>query len=981
MSYIANVQGKKPSNPINELNTNYTSTSRSVNVNEEYPYETPSGQNMYNNEPISQYDTEYNNTYRSTLENLRTKTESMNMALESALVPNIIYGQNIVQESSYIFNDTVCPINISSNEYVFRVNMVKFKSDKCRRLCYNKTIHIYSGTHIDPNTGLSVNDTVQYIIDNRINPYNNISYNTFISLNPLLSDIDSNDPLDIGIEIDTGIPSNIINLTKLDYIFPFLGFINNRAIPWNRLIISVDNIDVFAIFNGNGWVDGSLPNPDDREDVKFTYLDIPFKIDYFPARTDCGEKYGSQVPIFWFGATDGLIRSDTEYQDNVELWGDWNRINGFERIFTSDNHIIYEEFEMDSNSFQNISTTRFGTLYNKRFADFDYRFKIKRFNMLSFECMNYESEESEYSNTGAEIRDDFQVESHQFNILKITLDRILTKKRRFKIFYNTRVMYDQDNMLRIKNKQYLADQFEAYMKDVSSNIQVFIDETYALMRKDYGCYLDTAGNEYWYRFDQGGFNTLDGDTSYLISIDKTILDEENMLQPDSIYLTGDTPFLTKKYDDQNYDQLKMRTEIVHFNNMEEGATPTDEFIYYHNSECGILLKDLAKQIFTEDEAIILTTVNNLIDRAYVDNYIIDVTSNSIPKNEWFIRKNLPEMFLYDVDNDEYILDDMGLLDEVFDFTYNDKVSYKENLIHGLQYVIGYDADKLEASILRSIVSRTYTGSDLMQYINNNTLSMARGISTYPNNNYVMIFKNGELYDKYSTITYDIFNFNVTMIPNTDVTDTDVFEFVYYLNINNETFPVVYNNITVPSKIKNGTYESGTNISIDAIPCNTTLYNPENMMVIIDKIPDGEYNEYIDFNTGLTGYNLNYKIMSYKDLLKKDNDNLFVTSTLTNDTMINGLYRVTKQGGGEYFILPSVKPVETTEDPGNIPSGLVGINEYAFSGCGSINNAIHFTGTVEEWNAISKSESWNDGMQIGNINNNGGVICTDGSVLL
>jgi len=195
--------------------------------------------------------------------------------------------------------------------------------------------------------------------------------------------------------------------------------------------------------------------------------------------------------------------------------------------------------------------------------------------------------------------------------------------------------------------------------------------------------------------------------------------------------------------------------------------------------------------------------------------------------------------------------------------------------------------------------------------------MARGISTYPNNNYVMIFKNGELYDKYDTIAYDIFNFNVTMIPNTDVTDTDVFEFVYYLNINNETFPVVYNNITVPSKIKNGTYESGTNISIDAIPCNTTLYNPENMMVIIDKIPDGEYNEYIDFNTGLTGYNLNYKIMSYKDLLKKDNDNLFVTSTLTDDTMINGLYRVTKQGGGEYFILPSVKPVETTEDPGNI----------------------------------------------------------------
>ena len=37
-------------------------------------------------------------------------------------------------------------------------------------------------------------------------------------------------------------------------------------------------------------------------------------------------------------------------------------------------------------------------------------------------------------------------------------------------------MYDQDNMLRIKNKQYLADQFEAYMKDVSSNIYKYLNE-------------------------------------------------------------------------------------------------------------------------------------------------------------------------------------------------------------------------------------------------------------------------------------------------------------------------------------------------------------------------------------------------------------------------------------------------------------------------------------------------------------------------
>lgn len=970
MSYIANIQGKKESNPINEINTNYTYTTghtpQSGASDGEYEFETPSGQNMYNNEPISQYDTEYNNRYRSRLELLRTKTESMNMALESALVPSIIKGQSLQQKDRYIFNDTICPI--APAEYVFRVNMVKFKSDRHKRLCYNRTVHIYS----------QEGDTISSIITDPISKFiNNMQYDTFIKLNPILSGTDLHATLESGIDIDTGIPSTVYNLVELGYIFPFLGFLNSKAIPWTKLTICVDHIDTFAIFNTDDWDPTVLPqDPDDIYKSTFTYLDLPFQVDYVPRFTDCEDKYLNKVPIFWFGYTDGFIRGDDEYKSNVESYEGWNRNNGFERIFTNDNHIIYEEFEMDSNAFQDVSTTKFGTLYNKRFTDFDYRFKIKRFNMLCFEVPEGRP------STHGEIRDDFQVESHQFNILKINIDRILTNKRRFKIFYNTRVMYDQDNMLRIKNKQYLADQFAQYMRDVSSNIQVFIDETYALMKKDIGCYVDRDGNEFWYDF-KTHFECISSDGSKIIlPIDRDDLKDLNIIRPNKSFLDGDNPYLVQKYPDQEYDQLKIRTEIVHFNNMEEGSTPTDEFIYYHNQLCGVLLKELANQIFVDDQQIIIDTVSDLIDRAYIENYnAIDQETGVSVKNEWFIRKNLPEMFIYDLD-DDYILSDMGLLDEVFDFTYNDTRSYKENLIHGLQYVIGYDADKLEAEILRSIVSRTMTGSDVKEFITDNILTMSRGISTYPNNNYVMIFKNGELYNRYDTITYDTLNFSVNMIPDTDVLNTDTFEFVFYLNVNNEVFPVIYKNITVPSKIKNGIYESGSTVSLDAIPCNTTLYNPENLMVLIDKIPDGTYNDNINFNTGLTAYNLNFKIMSYRELLKgfTPGDHTKVVSILKDDNMINGLYRVTKQGGGEYFILPSVEPITEPEDPGNVPSALKGIDAYAFANCGSI-NTMSFTGTVDEWNAISKADDWDNGMQLTTINNGGGIHCSDGDALL
>ena len=164
------------------------------------------------------------------------------------------------------------------------------------------------------------------------------------------------------------------------------------------------------------------------------------------------------------------------------------------------------------------------------------------------------------------------------------------------------------------------------------------------------------------------------------------------------------------------DHYKLRKEIVNLNNMEEPSTPEDEFIYYENYECRDILRELAHQIFKGDQQIVLDTINDLIDRAYVNNYnAINPETGKSPKNEWFIRKHLPEMFNYTLDND-YPLSNMELLDEVFDFTYKDTKPYEENLRQATEYIVGYDVDKIEAVIKRSVISITKTGKEIRPLI-------------------------------------------------------------------------------------------------------------------------------------------------------------------------------------------------------------------------------------------------------------------------
>lgn len=987
MSYIENSKGLLPSNPINETNTEYnkniyyTNDGKEISIgyrtfnSKENPFPSVSGQYMYNNdEPVSQYDTEYHNDYRQRLEWLRTHTESMNMALESALVPSIIDGHFLRENDQYIFNDH--PVNVQTlpvikkvyddtkDEYViqyndnnlevvFRCDMIKFRSDKEKRLCYDKKIHAYTqendtlttliariNREISRPCKITTIDTV--LISLNIELFVNLVHDKYPTQDTvelyenllLLREYVKLLTLDSGLEIDTGISSTLYNLYQIGWVDAFIPFINGYAISWSNTTISVDNKDVFMILNVKPLLDSHEEINLGETSLELTYLNIPFKVDYYKAKqlVDDNKYNNKSKPIFYF-KSDGIMLPDVDYMNyrgNI-----FPASCEFEQIFTDDPHILFEEFEMDENSFSNLSTSNVGVLYNKKFTDMDYRYKIKRFNMLCFE--------------DGRIKDDFNVESHQFNILKISLDDILTSARRFKIFYNTRVVYDQDNVLRIKNINRIWDQFSNYMDEVISNIEVFVKEIYRLYIMDWRSIKGEDWLSDWY---------------------------ENFYN-DEYFKDSDWG--------KPSPRLKIGLVRRQLNNMEEGSTPADEFIYYENYQTASLLRELSKQIFKNDKQVIQETVDNLIDRAYVANFVSfanpdqtdikkygtpvkKLASNNYIVNEWFLRKYVKEMFVYDIEND-YLLEDMSLIDDVFDFTYNDYTSYHDNLKAGLDYVLSYDADKLEAGLNRGVASITRKGSELNDLVIDGRLVMSRWNRT-KRDNYVVIYKNGQLYDKYNTIKYDHISFSVKFDTEEDGTDDNVFEFVFFLNCNNTVMNVNSEKITVPEKLNGSdstesSYADGVKSTIilnNAVSMNTSTFDPEEILLFTIKIP-GDIADISDAKAN-GAYLIDTEFKSYKEILGSDYRSNGVTATLTDDFPINGVYRVTKQGGGEYFVIPCFygKNEKLIEDRAFINCSNISSIIFDLSGTDLGEKGYSKSGLQEFWFKPNISKDWNKGIE-------------------
>ena len=168
-------------------------------------------------------------------------------------------------------------------------------------------------------------------------------------------------------------------------------------------------------------------------------------------------------------------------------------------------------------------------------------------------------------------------------------------------------------------------------------------------------------------------------------------------------------------------------------------------------------------------------------------------------------------------------------------------------------------------------------------------------------NYVVIYKNGQLYDKYNTIEYDDISFSVNFDIEQDGIDDNVFEFVFFLNCNNTIMNVNVGNLSVPDKLDGSDSTSSNNadgvksfINLNnAIFMNTDCFDPEEILLFTTKIP-GDIVD-IDDAKSNGSYLIDTEFKSYKEIDGSDRDYSGVTATLSDDFPINGIYRVNRQG--------------------------------------------------------------------------------------
>lgn len=1516
--YIEDIQGKIVSNPINETNTKYPYIELEDGTRHADTYPIDS-QYMYNhNEPVSDIDTAYYADYRNKTEELRKRTESTYEALESCLVPAEIPGMSFqpyefinsespdgeiteekVKSFTYFFQDHLSPIGFDSKEFVFRTNKVKFIDDRHRRLIYDRTIHIM-GLKEDEDNKVPFKDVIYRTFFEYYNgkyfslvrttnaallTHDGILRNILDSIKKskeyyIVIDEDGNEKkvesisdfdyvLQCGQDVNTLIPSTLYNLYNIGWTNAAMVFLNGLAIDWTKIIISVDNIDTFIIVSN--LYDSASELIDDDKEIFLDYVHIPFKVAYIVGsitNTSLEYKYvkNNRIDhdvIFVIDKDSASIRF-TNFSSPADYFKLMSTSGIFDRVICLDDNIKFAEFVIEAGDDENIKDA--GINYTKSFKQFcgnDYRCKLKQFNFLGFELNRY-FDYPDSQNRGTFKNDDFTITWHPFNIMDIRFKRLYNRRRIFKVFYNTKVLYDQDNILRIKNHDMLSDEYEKYRQDVTANIETYMNEIYILAKKDIGTYIATNGGMYGYKYhyvtpyecfllynainvtlgqdtvtfdefrninvadiklDSSKFKTQinhkliansegkctwviptnntqcpavkiveiatgqivladvkfndktneviltmnkDGnniaENTYLVTLyyanyvignnqltqvgnkcewiisniksdssvtavyetetNQVVLTDIDIIDNDSVKITfmntGDIPAdkykavininetdkhsflnymnggfiavpvnedsmfaekikdediftngilndnireyildiigddggallpdvlipidneirddnkvpnnsfymyegdsrgkiipftnimnefgLVQEYTDLKYDNLKIRFELCYLNNMEEGATPVDEFIYYFDNDNLInldrypvvshstsrqtanIMNAIAKNVFKYDPHLVLDSIIKMnyssdyiipkqLGNVKREDYITTDNPNTIPpkqgydyrvdprfyynygyrdsdnvphrlQSEWGLRRNLPEMFYWSLDKDEYTLDSMHLLDEVFDFTYDFNKTYEENLRHGLNYIIGYDADKLEQSIKRSVISFSRTGGELktlqtnhpysktcsldkyklftfvknknqkivfdnvkiivqlnkeipyntstsilgihsVKYIGENgksgylitttgdaelkhrtqentTIAKIKNECTFKDldknfsqsydysrtrfnritdtlelydsddnlvitiqvdevidnsrlqmsrwnisnqDNYVMIFKNRELYEHYHTIEYTDISFSVHF--GSDIKDTDVFEFVFFLNANNTIMKKMCEDdedikLKLPDKyysnssqtirkdmngdlMDKGLYQTITSTMElpSAIACNTSIIDAENVQLLINIMPSSENDTWDVTNNDNTTYELSYDMKSYRATTSNDYNSKRFIHSLEDDKKINGLHRVTKQGGGEYILtFNGVVPENNTgtSDDGNThinpggSSGIMGIGLMAFA-TGNVNN-MTFDGTMEEWNAISKTLPWI--RDANNLNNRGGIKCSDGNILV
>lgn len=184
--------------------------------------------------------------------------------------------------------------------------------------------------------------------------------------------------------------------------------------------------------------------------------------------------------------------------------------------------------------------------------------------------------------------------------------------------------------------------------------------------------------------------------------------------------------------------------------------------------------------------------------------------------------------------------DTTALGRDFDFKYKGDTEYEDNVNSGIRYISRYNS-KLFNDLYKKrlkIHTRQFTGAEFKQNISNNVLRMPRGFHKSPDV-YVMIHKDGELWDHYHRIRYVGADFEVPLTDTeiSKIADYNTFEIVYFTGVNNNFIEV--------------------NCTEDNNSIENTLIKYDDLMVFANYTEDHIYKE-LNFNKR-TIFDVKYKV--------------------------------------------------------------------------------------------------------------------------
>ena len=982
-NFIRDVSARSRDIPLNGLPAVYEDYVYPSDTTNNYE-ELGSTSHIFNQQPIQQVDSYYNNLYRHTIEKLRSCTETWNDYHNANAVPFYIKepvsarinddtlhmrinsedSNTFVPDAStflvedHIMNDKDL---VSNNEiettkrFTYRLNFNPYMNNtenlevmhEGHALKFiNGTIHIVSSYAVPPvdendegtlDTLTSLKDTVLDFNISKAIEASKFNDTFLIDIAPTVSQeedlkIKADTPLDLGTIIDTGIPCTQEELWKRGIIAPFLFFIDGHPLAWHNVVFTTDKRDTYVTFILRyNHIKSIVSN-----DPYIRCVGFPFPIYYItPYHWEDYDIEGKYDLFCWKGYDDDWC--DHIYPTSNQRQAASNYL--LYAIYPAVDNVYVEDINVEFSKLRKANTTSNPLYYNYKISTskLPYENKIKRSNVFSL----FYSKDCKNNTTARGIISEFDDEEkikltwHPFNHLNFTVDpstidyvedyyedeKISIDGMYFRIFYNKKVVYDQDNIMRLWNKTRVNQDYERYVASLESNIKLFIDRIYNL-----------AQDPVW----------------------------------------------------------QIHTDIMHFDNMEEGSTPIDEFLWYSNQETKVKLHEIADEMFETDSELIKNTISSIIDDASVENFNTDAL------DEWCLRKNLPEMFVYG-DNMDLIINNIGLLEEVFDFKYRDYNDYFRDLYDAANYIIGYDPDKLEKTIIHPTFSYTKTGKELygMVYEDDTygpTIKFPMA-ECGGRESYLMLFHNGELYKNYNSIRYDGFFIYFSMTKDIDVlnSDDDRWEFVWFRNVNNGVYETTYYNHT-SDKLATMYATSGSIVTqqtgYKVIGCNTDVFDPEDLVVMTNIINSNRYKERIKSNTDAefskTKYPLYYRLFSYEGHHEDPQYNHYGVFKYLADYKLNGLHRVSRQGGGEYFIQPymssftnSRSVLHSSPDPN--PDRMAayksrpGLGSHCFAFCPNTSNAnISYEGDAHGMASVSKDNSWFYGTNITTIR------CSDAS---